>query len=976
MKAIKYIATILIIQTLLYSNISVAQTINYIDESRWVDSVFNSLTLEQRIGQLMIVRVPTNNNTKKLEKLYDNVSDYYAGGVCFFAGNASDQLQMTKRLQTMAPVPLFVSIDAEWGLGMRLKDAYSFPRQMMMGALQNDSLIYSIGQEIAIQCRKMGIHINFAPCVDINSNPLNPVIGARSFGENRDNVARKGIMYARALQDNGVMAVAKHFPGHGDTDVDSHHDLPAVNHDKDYLDSVELYPFCELIAAGVEGMMIAHLQVDAYDSRRNRPSSLSHFIVNDLLRKEMGFNGLVFSDGMDMKAITKHYKNGRGELEALRSGIDVILLPDDMPKAVECIAKACETDSLLIRLVDLKCKKILKAKYRYGLHNLNLDSLRVPSSDDYARCQQLTSRLAEESITVLRNENSLLPIKNVGSRKIMSIVVGTDEPSLFTQAVDNYARCVHYYYDAQRDSLDTLLLEAAKYDMVLVSIYAYANPTSKRNYGVSDEILLMLDSLQRQQSEMIVVGFMSPYGYSQLIDADGIEAVVLAYQNVEQTQMAAANAVFGGIAMGGKIPVSAGVFSEGLGKQTAKIRMPVALPKDVGINEKALQGIDSIVCYGIDQRAYPGCQVLVAKDGYVVYNKAFGNFTYDTASAPVTQATMYDIASVTKIAATTLAVMKLVDAGKVSLDDYLSTYLPYLKHTNKKKITIREALSHYAKLQAFVPFWKDAVEDDVVDKGLGVCSPEDSLNYMMIADGLYVHKNYRQEILDKITDTKLLKEKKYVYSDFGFIFLGDLVQTVSGVPLDIFMQKHFYKPMALNSTTFNPLEHGYPKTGIAPTENDRHFRFQQLQGTVHDENAALMGGVAGHAGLFSTASDLAALMQMLLDNGMYEGKRYLTDSVVAMFNTRYYAKGNNRRALGFDKPFISGSSTHVSPMASQSSFGHSGFTGTFVWVDPEYQLIYIFLSNRVYPDTKDNKLSKLNIRTDIQEQIYKALNTR
>jgi CubicO group peptidase (beta-lactamase class C family) len=600
----------------------------------------------------------------------------------------------------------------------------------------------------------------------------------------------------------------------------------------------------------------------------------------------------------------------------------------------------------------------------------------VPSSDDYARCEQLTARLAEGSITVLRNENMLLPIKNVGTRKIMSIVVGTDKPTSFANMVDNYARCTHYYYDPQCDSLDTLLLEAAKYDMILVSIYAYANPTSKRNYGVSDEILLMLDSLQRQPSKMVVVGFMSPYGYSRLIDVDGIEAVVLAYQNVEQTQMVAANAVFGGIGAGGRIPVSAGVFSAGLGKQTVKTCMPVALPKDVGMDSKALEVIDSIVDYGIEQRAYPGCQVLVAKDGYVVYNKAFGNFTYDTASAPVTQATMYDIASVTKIAATTLAVMKLVDAGKVSLDDCLSTYLPYLKHTNKKKITIREALSHYAQLQAFVPFWKDAVEDEVVDKGLGVCSPEDSLSYMMIADGLYVHKNYRQEIIDKITDTKLLKEKKYVYSDFGFIFLGDLVQTVSGVPLDIFMQKHFYKPMALNSTTFNPLEHGYSKMAIAPTENDRHFRFQQLQGTVHDENAALMGGVAGHAGLFSTASDLAALMQMLLNNGVYEGKRYLTDSIVDIFNTRYYVKGNNRRALGFDKPFISGGSTHVSPQASQSSFGHSGFTGTFVWVDPEYQLIYVFLSNRVYPDTKDNKLSKLNIRTDIQEQIYKALNTK
>lgn len=953
-----------------------SQSVDYVGEDRWVDSVFNTLTLRQRIGQLMIVRVPTGNNAKKLKKLYENVTDHHAGGVCFFAGTAQEQLLMTKRLQTMAAVPLFISIDAEWGLGMRLKDAYSFPRQMMMGALADDTLVYLIGREIAGQCRKMGVHINFAPCVDINSNPSNPVIGARSFGEDRDNVARKGAMYARGLQDNGVMAVAKHFPGHGDTDVDSHHDLPVINRDKYYLDSVELYPFRRLIAEGVDGVMIAHLQVDAYDGRRNRPSSLSHFVVNDLLRKQMGYSGLVFSDGMDMKAITKHYKDGRGELEALRSGIDVILLPDDMPKAVECIAAACEKDSLMARLVNLKCKKVLKAKYRYGLYNMNLDSLAVPDSNDYARCDELTCRLAEGSVTVLRNEGLVLPVTDVRDKKILSIVVGSDEPTVFTNTVDNYARCTHYYYDCKSGNLDTLQAVAEGYNLLLVSVYGYANPTSKKNYGVSDEVLLLLDSLKSQSSTMVVVGFMSPYGCSRLQDVEGIDAIVLGYQNVDCMQMAAANAVFGGLGVGGKIPVSAGVFSAGLGKATQKSRMPVASPSMVGMDEETLNGIDSIAEYGIKQRAYPGCRVLVAKDGKVVYNKSFGNYTYDGMSPEVSVGTMYDVASVTKIAATTLAVMKLVDAGKVSLDDRLSTYLPYLKHGNKKKITIREALSHYAQLQAFVPFWKDAVADDCIVKGLADCRAEDSLKYVAIADGLYVDKGYRQQILKKIADTKLLKERKYVYSDFGFILLADLVQTVSGVPLDIFMNKHFYEPMGLNGIAFNPLQHGYDKSAIAPTENDRHFRFRQVQGTVHDENAALMGGVAGHAGLFATADDLAALMQMLLNKGEYEGRRYLSDTVVDMFNTRYYATANNRRALGFDKPLISGKSSHVSPQASQSSFGHSGFTGTLVWVDPEYNLTYIFLSNRVYPDTKDNKLSKLNIRTDIQELIYKALNTR
>ena len=975
MKKIKYITALLVIQSLLYTNVSLAQTIDYIAESRWVDSVFSTLTLEQRIGQLMIVRVPTQKNIKKQKELYSNIEEYYAGGVCFFGGTADEQLQMTKKLQNMAPVPLFISIDAEWGLGMRLKDAYSFPRQMMMGAITNDSIIYEIASEIGLQCRKMGIHINFAPCVDINSNPMNPVIGARSFGENRDNVARKGIMYAKGLEANGVMAVAKHFPGHGDTDVDSHHDLPMINHTKEYLDSVDLYPFKQILQAGIGGIMIGHLQVDAYDSTQNRPSSLSHLIVNNLLKKEMNCKALVFSDGMDMKAVTDNYKNGAGELAALKAGIDIILLPNDMPKAVSAIAEACAEDSLLMRLVDLKCKKILKTKYRYGLNKLDLSALSTPSKEDYARCEALTQKLSENAVTVLKNKNFILPL-NSANKKILSVVIGCDEPTTFTSIADNYTRCTHYFHSEKKASMDSLRKLAREHDIAIVSIYAYANPTSKKNYGITANIAQTLDSLQRVIDKVIVVGFVSPYGFTQLPNTDDIDAIVLAYQNVEPMQVAAANAVFGGININGHIPVSAGKFSEGLGKKIDKVCTPSTSATMVNMNAEQLAKIDTIANYGIKQGAYPGCQILVAKDGYIVYNKAFGHYTYDKNSTAVSQNTVYDIASVTKIAATTLAVMKLVDEKKISLNDALSKYLPYLKQTNKKNITIREALSHYAQLQAFIPFWKDAVSDECVKNTAESMGSIDTNVYTLIADDFYVEKTFRNEILEKIAESKLTKEKKYLYSDFGFILLADMVQQVSGMPLDKYMQKHFYGPLGLERTTFNPLQHKIDIKDIAPTENDQHFRHSQIQGYVHDENAALMGGVAGHAGLFSNTTELAILMQLLLNEGTYNGKQYLSKDVINTFNTRHYAKANNRRALGFDKPFIKDKSTHVSPMASQSSFGHSGFTGTFVWVDPQYNLIYIFLANRVYPDSKDNKLSKLNIRTDIQDIIYKALNTK
>lgn len=825
-------------------------------ESRWVDSVMNRLSLKEQIAQLMVVRVPLDMAEKDVKAFVkDNLKKYEVGGVCFFAGNSVRQLDLTKRFQEASDIPLLITTDAEWGLGMRLKDCYSFPRQMLMGALppEYDSLIYEVGREIGIQCRNMGVHINYAPVVDLNSNPKNPVIGVRSFGENRDRVSRKAILFMQGMQSQGVTAVAKHFPGHGDTDADSHLGLPVVNHSLSQIEENDLEPFRRMIEAGVGGVMVAHLQVNVLDNRNARPSSLSYPIITELLREKMGFEGLVITDGLDMKGVTKYYDKGQGELEALLAGNDILLLPPDVEAGIDAIYKAAKHDKEMQHLIAYRCRRVLAEKYRHGLDHLDLASLHVPDAQDRMRADSLAYLIALHGITMLNGNNW--------------------HPGDYVE--EHYA---------------------------------------------------------------------SPY---KLKESQCEHPIMVSYEDSPVVRRAAQDLLAGKYAFEGIMPVCAAGFKEGDGGvliEEKPVNYYEALP-EVGMDWNCFRDIDSIVESGIARKAYPGCRLLVAKDGRVVYNRAYGRMTYDEDSAPVEMNTLYDLASLTKVAATTLAVMKLVDAGKVDLDDNLSKYLPYLKHSNKRKITIRQTLSHFARLKAFDDYYLKAVEQD----------------------------DPKEYILEQIADSKLESRLHYVYSDFGFILLADMVERVSGQSLDVFMQTHFYDSLGMAHTTFNPLENGFVEDSIAPTEFDKVWRHRQIRGTVHDQNADAMGGVSGHAGLFSTADDLARLYMMLLNGGEYEGHRYLSQAVINQFNQRYYAAKGNRRALGFDKPLINSPSTHVAPEASQSSFGHTGFTGTMVWLDPQYDLVYIFLSNRVYPSANPNKLAQMNIRTDIQSLIYNSI---
>ena len=854
--------------------------------TQWADSITDQLTLKEKVAQLMVVRVPLNMTKKSQRKFEKLIKHNKVGGVCFFAGTAKQQLEQTKHFQGISRVPLMVCLDAEWGLGMRLKDCYSFPHQMLMGALdaQYDTLIYMMGQEIGIQCRNLGVNVNFAPVVDLNSNPDNPVIGVRSFGSNREKASRKGIMYFRGLQSQHVLATAKHFPGHGDTDVDSHLDLPVIYHSKAYIDTIDSYPFRRLTQNGIRGMMVAHLQVNALDDTPNMPSTLSPKIMN-YLKTDCGFDGVVFTDGMDMKGMTKNYSGGTAELMSLCAGADIMLLPPDVEAAISKVVDSAEKSPAFAQVIDAKCRKVLREKYWCGLNELDLDKLHVPTKDDNARCEKIAYEMARHALTLVRNNvgDSVLVIDKSPYKLAAWPKNDTTGPDKIIMAYDNHP--------AVREAVrNALSLENNSFSGITTS-----SSVASSNQGLR----------------------LANYGG---------KASRFAMSTFE-----------------GSLPVTVADYEEGYRWMfPVPAYNPYKRLAPAGMDSIYFVQIDSVAMNGIKAHAYPGCQILVVKDGDVVYNRSYGTLTYDADSPLVDTNTVYDLASLTKVTATTFAIMKLVDAGKIGLDDRMSRYLPYLKHTDKKKITIREALSHFGRLIAFDSYWENVW-----------CESKDS-------------------IIMQIVNSKLGPRHKYVYSDVGFILLGDLVEYVSGQSLDIFMQQQFYGPMGMTSTTFNPLDHGIDVNRIAPTENNPDKRMWTLRGVVHDPNAAAMGGVAGNAGLFSTAEDLSKLYIMLLNGGEYNGRRYLSQEVINTFNQQYYIRYGNRRALGYDKP-LNPPHGNTAPEVSQSSYGHTGFTGTMVWADPEYHLVYLFLSNRVHPSATPNKLAIMNIRTDIQSLIYKSL---
>ena len=941
----------------------------------WVDSIFNGMNADERLGQLFMLATFSNRGQAHTDTINSLICNYNIGGLIFFQGSPLRQARLTNEYQCMSKVPMMIGIDGEWGLQMRLDSTIRFPRQMTLGAMHDEGLIYQMGTEIARECKRMGIHINFAPVLDINSNPLNPIISSRSFGENKIKVAQNSLAYMRGLQEHGIMACGKHFPGHGDADMDSHKGLPRILKNVESIDSLELFPFKKLIGQGLQSIMVGHLNLPALDSAKNMPATLSTNIVNGLLKEQLGFKGLIFTDALNMKGVSLLFEPGKVDVKALIAGNDILLYSEDVAKGIQEIKQAVLNGEIKQEEIDKKVKKILAAKYFYGLNHLQLIPIKNLYEDlNNDQAKLLMQKLYEQSITLLQNKDSIIPLRHLEAKRIASLALGDTLENVFQRSLGNYAPVDFFNLSkyASKTANDTIINRLSAYNTVIISIHNTSINAAK-NYGITPGISTVINGIKKN-TKVIVVVFGNPYALGKINDIQKNDGLIMAYEGSEMSMSLSAQIIFGALSAQGKLPVSVGtIYKQNDGIMSrGGMRLKYTIPEELQISSGDLSKIDSIVGKAISAGAIPGCQVVAAKDGKIFYMKSFGHHT-DAASDLVKNSDIYDLASVTKIASTGLALMHLYDHHKLNVDKRVFRFLPEFRTADKREITLREMLTHQAGFEAWIPFWSSTVDNQGnLSSRLYRISGSKAFP-LRVADSIYLRKDYADTIWKKIIVTPLKNRGKYVYSDLGMIVSKNIVEKLCKKPIDQYVNETYYKPLGLPTLGFKP-RNRFVLSRIVPSNNDKKFRKKIIHGDVHDPTAAMLGGVSGNAGLFSEANDLAILMQMLLQNGYYGGDKYLNKETVEDFIKQQYPGTENRRGLVFDKPEPDTSKNGpTAKSASPATFGHTGFTGTCVWADPKNQLIFVFLSNRTYPDAEDNKLAKMNIRTDIHEVLYKAI---
>ena len=936
-------------------------------ETHWVDSIYKQLSFEEKVGQLFMVAAYSNRDATHETDINKLITENKIGGLIFFQGGPFRQAKLTNHFQSKSKIPLFIGIDAEWGMSMRLDSTFRYPFNMTLGAIKDLRLIEKVGVSMAKESKRMGIHFNFAPVLDINTNPKNPIIGYRSFGENKVNVTEHAIALMNGVQGQGIFSTGKHFPGHGDTATDSHTSLPTVNASLDHLEKVELYPYKRMFDEGLVSVMVAHLNVPSIEPREGYPTSISYNVVTNILKSELGFDGLIFTDALNMKGASNFRKPGDIDLDAFLAGNDILLFPENVPLAYEKICIAYQ-DSLIseTRLAE-SVKKILHYKFKAGLNKykpiepINLYHDITPDSNE-----QLQYELYENAITVVKNDDRILPIKDL-NQKIAYVKLGDDTNSTFVNTLKNYTE-VTEVLDA---NVDSLLVKLKDFNTVIIG-YHKSDKLWWKVPVFSDIELQIIDKVGKQ-NKVILDCFAKPYVLSQVQNFDAIKGLVISYQNQDVAQLISAELIFGVIESKGKLPVSINdTFKAGDGVTTEKFnRLGFSVPEKVGMSSEKLKQIETIAQKAIDGKMAPGMQILVARKGKVIYQKSFGKQTYDS-NVKVKNTDLYDVASLTKIMATLPNVMQVYDQKKVMLETILGDMLPLFKGSNKQQMTFKELLSHYGRMQAWIPFYKATLDSSKMplDKYYKKVFTEGFTR--RVSDSLFLRDDYHDTIIKKIINSPLIDKKEYRYSDFTFIILKQYLEKVTGKKLEDLASDNFYKTLGMNNTLYNPLKR-FDKSVIAPTEIDNYFRHTTVQGYVHDMEAAMENGVGGHAGIFSNTMDVAKIMQMYLQKGNYGGQQYFSEATFNDFNTCWFCNEGNRRGLGFDKPQLSGGGPTCGCL-SMDSFGHTGFTGTMAWADPKSEIIYIFLSNRTFPDSNlPNMLSKENIREDIQKVIQDAI---
>ena len=937
-------------------------------QKKWVDSVYASMTLKEKVGQLYMVQVMSNQDVATKNKVVKLVQDNKIGGIIYSLGGPVRQAKLNNELQSISKIPMLIGMDAEWGLSMRLDSTYTFPWNMTLGAIKDNALIEKTGKHIGEHCKRIGVHFNFAPVADINTNPKNPIIGNRSFGEGRDNVTEKAMAFMKGMQGAGVLATAKHFPGHGDTDQDSHKTLPTVNFNEKRIDSIELYPYKNLIKEGLSSVMIAHLNVPSLESRSGYPSSLSKNIVTNILKDSLGFKGLIFTDALTMKGAADFDLIGDIDLAAFKAGNDVMLMSEDVEIGIIKIVRAYHDGEITEDRLEHSVKKILRAKYKVGLHNYEPVGLHNLVNDlNRLKDDILYEELLENAITVVKNKNDLLPLKQLETKKIAYVQMGDDNEKTFLNELKKYTKVHH----VKAKTSDDLIGKLQAYNTVVVGLHR-SNTTPWKSYKFTDKELVWLQEIARTHHVILDV-FVKPYALADLKAIENIESIVVSYQNSEIAQQKSAQIIFGALGAKGSLPVSAGTFFKlGDGIQFNSIqRLGYTVPERVGMRSEKLKKVDSVAQVAVDLKMTPGIQLLIARKGNVIYNKNFGKHTY-TGKTKVKSDDIYDVASLTKILATLPLLMELNEQGIVSLDSKLSEILPEYKGSNKEDVTIKKMLSHYARLRPWEPFYYHTLDSVTKEPSEKYYRTKKSKEFNIeVTRNLYLRSDYQDSIQKIIKESELLERLKYRYSDFPYYILKKFIETHYDKGLDDLVQEHFYQSLGANNTLYNPY-YKISSKKIAPTEVDDYYRYQKVHGFVHDMGAAMQNGVGGHAGIFSNANDVAKIMQMYLQKGFYGGKRYLKEGTIDKFNTCYFCDKDNRRGVGFDKPQLDEEGPTCG-CVSMTSFGHSGFTGTYAWADPEEEIVYVFLANRTYPKAGKNLLLKENIRTEIQRLIYEAI---
>lgn len=932
--------------------------VDSVQQKKWVEEKYKAMSLEEKVGQLFILAAYSNRDLEHENEIETLVKNENIGGLIFMQDNAVHQAELTNRYNQSAKIPLLIGMDAEWGLAMRIKDVKRFPWAMTVGAVKDNNLVRQMGNNIGEQVARLGVHFNFAPVVDVNTNPQNPIIGNRSFGSDVENVAEKGIAYMQGMNEQNVLASAKHFPGHGDTSQDSHKTTPSVLHDLNRLRTTELYSFQRMIDAGVAAVMVAHLNVPALDDS-GLPATLSKKIVTDLLKNEMHFKGLVITDALNMAGVANTYPPGEVDLMAFEAGNDILLFSQDVKTAKQKIIEKINSGEISEERLAESVKKILMAKYKVGLSKPKpVDSKNLIKDLNKVQYSQTTYQLYESALTLLKNDDNLLPFKELTNKKFAFVPLEEAESGNFLDEIN-----FHVPVDKVIINNPNEVVKLKQYDYVIVGFHK-SNETAYKSYKISALSKEILKSISLQNQTLLVL-FGSPYGLMDL-DLSKTQAVLVSYQNLDMTQDIVAGAIFGATEIRGRLPVDVNDnfrFGNFIITKSLK-RLGFAEPEAVGMDAEIIGKVDNLALDAVMTGATPGMQIVAARNGKIIYDKVFGYKNSDK-TEPVSKSNLYDLASVTKVTASIPLLMEEVDRGEMNLDQTLSAILPETAQTDKGNIKLREILAHQSGLPPWIGFYKESVNVQNARLYLDYYSRKmDEEHQIKVTDNIFIISSIKDTIMTDILYAPLGK-KTYEYSDLGYYLFQKYLETKYKTALDKLADERIYKPMNMWTTTYLP-RNKFSLDQIVPTAKDKTYRNQLLQGFVQDEGAAMIGGVAGHAGLFSNAEDLAKLMQMYLNGGEYGGIRFFKPETVAEFTKDQYP--GNRRGAGFDKIPVAEKNG-----PSANSYGHTGFTGTMVWNDPDKQLVFVILTNRVNPNVDNKKLQSQKVRENIRQKFYDAI---